>query len=112
MSQIGEYIESFRRAMIVAWPLATETVGDLALRGAGDTWLFSWKQSQWEFFVEMPLFWGSKHFLNPYDSGADLMGSSSRVSWPGDEPTHEVRCELQPGATDLLTDRPVAGGAS
>jgi hypothetical protein len=112
VSQIRDCIERFRRALIVAWPLAVETVSDLAPRDAGDSWLSSWKQGQWEFYVEMPLFWGSKHFLSPYDSGADLMGSSSRVSSPGENPTHEVHCELQPGAIDLLTNRPPADGAS
>jgi hypothetical protein len=99
--RIDDCLARFREALIAGWPVVEPIARDIGI--SGEYWLDSWKQSQWEFLVEMPLFWGSDRFLVPYDSGADLDGPSSRVHRPDAEATHDVRCTVDPGAIDLLT---------
>lgn len=106
MTRIEDCLRWFREALTANWSTAELVTRELG--GNGEYWLESWKQSQWEFFVEMPLFWGSERFLVPYDSGADLDGTSSRVRSPTAAATHDVRCIIETGAIDLLTGVPLA----
>ena len=74
-----------------------------------DESLQDWAQANWELLVERPLCEPGQ-YLEIYSSGSDYeMQLHARVFFHEARPTHEIRCELVAGASnvDLLTTREI-----
>jgi len=73
-------------------------------RGADTNYIYNWLQASWELLVERMIL-QPKNYLEVYGEGADLYGSSSRISFSDSLPTHRIRCKSKhsPTVKDLLS---------
>ena len=99
---VSNLIAEFRDVILKAWP----NVEALAKNDSTESLKNDWLQSCWERLVEHSLFKYGLIRLEVYGEGADINGSSSRVSFPDDQVTHQVRCIPSIGgiAFDVLND--------
>ncbi len=98
-SKLAQSIFIFRELLNAMWEEMSNLIGEV-----DDNYLLDdWKQANWELIVE-----GSTDtfiFLQPYGSGADYYGDSSRILRPESLPTHEVHCFCSQPLKDRLTGK-------
>lgn len=88
MEKIGGLVMRFRGILLCGW----EPLGHCRSIIESDALIDDWMQFHWELIVECGLRTRDELYLNPYGSGADFNGESSRILLPEKLPTHEVCC--------------------
>jgi hypothetical protein len=71
-----------------------------------DSFVIDWLQANWELFIEGS-FSSEAIRVEIYGEGADINGSSSRVTFPNDIPTASVKCIWSDVIEDKLTHKMV-----
>lgn len=103
MNEIEVSVRAFLKLLNAGWT----DVSSLQVGTNQPSLLDDWAQASWEAIVEGTIpFSGQPVRLVVYGNGADLHGGSSRFSFPGDNATHQVRCQpVGDNVVDCLSGR-------
>lgn len=106
MVEITLQIEAFAHFLTASWE---DMLRLKALSGYTDSFTQDWLQANWELLVEIGI---SDILLMSYGEGADVYGTSERVTMPEQNPTHLVACMAVKdlGLVDVVTTGEVVVG--
>lgn len=102
---INNEIHAFLNFLNSSWSSLNEIYASEDLRYE----ICDWFQANWELLVEHPLSHKLKLPIRlvVYSEGADLYTDSSRVMFPFDLPSHEVRARVKAGSKCLLSSKKI-----